>query len=125
VCLCASASGLCVFVCVCLCVCVGLCVCVCGFWVGVWRLLCALTAHKPAHGHGHYHAHGGPDFFFRYRGHTRAIVKCPLYAHKTHTKVTLHVAQSAVALKIQPKCPHVVEVPAWVISRVIATQAGT
>ena len=30
-------------------------------------------------------------FFFRHRGHTRDIVKSPLYAHahKTHTKVTL------------------------------------
>jgi hypothetical protein len=30
-----------------------------------------------------------------------------------------HVAQSGVSLKIQPKCPQVVEVPAWVISQVI------
>ena len=29
-----------------------------------WRVLCALTAHKPAHGHGHCHAHLDPDFFF-------------------------------------------------------------
>ena len=63
--------------------------------------------------------------FFRHReGHTRDIVKCPLHAHKTRIKVTLHVVQSAaVALKIQPKCPHVVEEPAWVISRVISVLA--
>ena len=24
-----------------------------------WCVLCALTAHKPAHGHGHGHGHGG------------------------------------------------------------------
>ena len=35
-----------------------------------------------------------------------------------------HVAQSAMALKIQPKCPHVVEVLAWVISRVIERERG-
>jgi hypothetical protein len=29
-----------------------------------------------------------------------------------------------VALKIQPKCPHVVEVPAGMISRVIAEGKG-
>jgi hypothetical protein len=29
---------------------------------GAFYVLCALTAHKPAH--GHYHAHGGPFFFF-------------------------------------------------------------
>jgi hypothetical protein len=27
--------------------------------------------------------------FFRHRGPARAIVKCPLYAHRTHTKGTL------------------------------------
>jgi hypothetical protein len=45
------------------------------------------------HGHGHYHAHGGPNFCFRHRGHTRAIAKSPLYAHKMHTKVTLYNLQ--------------------------------
>jgi hypothetical protein len=40
--------------------------------------------------------------------------------HYTHINThQSHVAQSAVALKIQPQCPHVVEVPARVISRVI------
>ena len=45
-----------------------------------WRVLCALTAHKPAHGHGHCHAHRGrcPDFVLP---HSRAIVKCPLYVY--------------------------------------------
>jgi hypothetical protein len=51
---------------------------------------------------------------------TRAIVKCPLYAHKTHTKVKVTLRnlqlQWHVALKIQTKtnvhvqCTHVVEV---------------
>jgi hypothetical protein len=56
---------------------------------------CALATHKSAHGHGHYHAHGGPDLVFRHQGHTRAIVKCPLYAYKTPTKLPLCI----------PRCP--------------------
>jgi hypothetical protein len=32
--------------------------------------------------------------FFRHRGHTRAIAKCPLYAYKTHTKLPCCVFRS-------------------------------
>jgi hypothetical protein len=29
------------------------------------------------------------QIFFRHRGHTMAIVRCLVYAHKTHTKLKL------------------------------------
>ena len=47
-----------------------------------WCVLCALAAHKPAHGHGHYHAQGGPDFFFA----TEVTQGTLFRAHYTHIK---------------------------------------
>ena len=58
--------------------------------------------------------------FFRHRGHTRAIVKCPLYACQTLTKLPLCIPQP-VALKIQPKWPRIVGLLVCLISRVIST----
>ena len=49
-----------------------------------------------------------------------AIVRCIVYSHK-HTHQT-PVAQSEVALKIQPQCARIVEAPAWLISRLISDQ---
>jgi hypothetical protein len=48
-----------------------------------WRVLCALAAHKPAHGHGPYHAHGGSFFFFPATEVTQGTL---LSAHHTHIK---------------------------------------
>ena len=50
---------------------------------------------------------------------TTEVTQGPLSSvHYTHIKHTpSHVAQSGVALKIEPKCPRVVEVPAGMISR--------
>jgi hypothetical protein len=49
------------------------------------------------------------------------VTQRPLLSlHYTHINAhQSHVAQSAMAVKIQPKCPHVVEILAWLISRVI------
>ena len=92
--------------------------------VSAWRVLCAITAHKPAHGHGHCHAHRDLDFFSSHRGHTRAVVACLVYAHKTHThtKLPLCNLQSAVASKIQPKCARTIE--ALALARLISRLIG-
>jgi hypothetical protein len=47
-----------------------------------WRVLCALTAHKPAHGPGHCNTDRGPDFVFA----TEATQGPLLSVYYTHMK---------------------------------------
>jgi hypothetical protein len=58
-----------------------------------WRVLCALTAHKPAHGHGHYSVYRGPDVLFATKVTQRLLYNhcnvAIILIYKAHTKDAL------------------------------------
>ena len=71
-----------------------------------WRVLCALTAHKPAHGHGHGHGHGGKvegNIFLRELRHKGSwccsavlvLGHCATYTHPKAQPAALHCSLAA------------------------------
>jgi hypothetical protein len=84
--------------------------------VCAWCVLCALTAHKSAHGHdhSHCHAHRDPDPGFSSPSPPPTsqgpctIVMCLLHAYRTLTKLlfllcAMYSAVTLMAMKMQPK----------------------